>query len=459
MNAAFLPQPVADELLFGWLGRHRHYLGLPGTARHTELLFGTRSAVASPCLQGRLGDLCGRLPPPSDNPSRLLSDHSLFHYFTAFQTSSTIKMAKHDLIEDGGAKAFMKLGLAAFCVSARQTALRVCPECHRHQSGAVGIPTWLRSHQLPGSLVCSVHGLPLVTIPLRERGRHEFLCPPMDAPAQTPPAWNEGQRKILWEIACRQASLLDGTDRIRELPEWLPHYRELLASRALMRSASKVDHPALQDAVRNVLGDVLPFLPPACRNLEDGGWPSLLVRKHRKAMHPLFHVLISLVIDKTPTPANLAPLAASAPRRRTLGKLRRRTRKVDARRDWPAIDAEGCVRVRHASRRLLGVTPPVRMTFSAIERTAFSPGWLQKRRELVPLSYGLAKSEAESEADFLDRRLTYWADFLPGAADWEICRAAGIRDRRWPAAKRRLRQLHLVRSAAKLRNGLKPLYL
>lgn len=448
MKAAFLPQPVADELLFGWLGRHRHYLGLPGAARHTELLFGTRSAVVSPCLQGRLADLCGRLPPQSANPLRLLFDHSLFNYFTAFQTSSTIEVAIHELVENGGAKAFLKLGLAAFCVSPRQTALRVCAECHQQQRRTLGIPTWLRSHQLPGNLVCPVHGQPLVAIPLRERGRHEFLCPPMDAPHQTPPAWNEGQRRTLWEIACRQTSLLDGTDRVRELHEWLPYYREMLASRALMRSTSKVDHSALQDAVTNVLSDVLPFLPRACRNVGGGGWPSLLVRKHRKAIHPLFHVLMALVIDRTSKPAAQIPLAASAPRTKSSGQLRRSKRIAEARKDWPAIDAEGCARVSHACNRLLSVTPPVRVTFSAIEREAFSSGWLQKRRKLVPLSYGLAKRKAETEDAFLDRRLTYWTDSLPSAADWEVCRAAGLRVHRWPAAKRRLRQLRSVRSAA-----------
>ena len=448
MNTAFLPQPVSDELLFGWLARHRHYLGTPGAARHTELLFGTRSAVVSPCMQGRLGDLCKRLPDPMDDWVRLLMEHSLFPYFTAFQTPSTIRLAQKDLVNDGGAKAFMALGLAAFCISPRQTTLRACPECHRSQRRDLGIPTWLRAHQLPGSLVCNVHGLPLEAIPLRERGRHAFQAPPMDALAETEPVWDDGQSKILMEIARRQALLLCRPSQNREQDEWLPYYRELLASRSLMRSVSKVDHRALQHAVTDVLGDVLPFLPPACRKVGEGGWPSLIVRKHRRAMHPLFHELLGLVIDKTPTPVSLTPLVASAPRRKAPDLHRRGRRKAKARKDWSAIDAEGCVRVRHACTLLLSVSPPARLTFSLIEREAFSSGWLQKRQQLVPRSYSLAKSKAETEAGFLVRRLNYWDDCLPGAPDWEVCRAAGIRHRRWPAARRRLRQLRSMKSAA-----------
>ena len=448
MTIAFLPDPLEDELLFGWLARHRRYLGMPGAAKHTEMLFGTRFAVVSPCLQGRIADLCTRLPFGAGAADRMLRRHSLFPYYTAFQEPAIIEIARADLVEQGGAKAFMMLGLAAFCIPSRRTALDVCPECHWIQVSALGVPTWLRSHQLPGSLVCAVHGVPLEAMPLRGRGRHEFRTPTVDAPAETDPAWDIRQGNILMEIARREASLLDFSGHWRQLDEWLPYYRDLLASRGLMRSASKVDHPALRDAVTSALGDVLPLLPLPCRNIEEGGWPSLLVRKHRKAMHPLFHVLMDIVVDRTPAPTRLARLASSPPRRKTRTRLRRPGRKTAARRDWSAIDAEACVRVRHACGHLLRTSPPVRVTFSLIEQEAFSPGWLQKRSGLVSRSYALAKAMAETETAFLDRRLAYWNDRLPSAPDWEVCRVAGIRHRRWPEARGRLRHLRSSKSAA-----------
>jgi hypothetical protein len=79
VTCGFLPEPLADELLFGWLARHRLAIGGPVAAAHTRLLFGTRSAVAAPLLQGRLGDLSERLGVHGLTAGRLLADHTLSH--------------------------------------------------------------------------------------------------------------------------------------------------------------------------------------------------------------------------------------------------------------------------------------------------------------------------------------------------------------------------------------------
>jgi hypothetical protein len=450
MTNAFLPNLVEDELVFGWLARHRHYIGSPNAARHTELLFGSRSAVVSPLLQGRLADLCKCVDLAEDAPVHLLQRHSLFPYFTAFQEPQTINTAMTDLVEDGGAKAFMKLGIAAFCVTSDRASLRHCPHCHAEHLAAVGVPTWLRSHQLPGNLVCPEHGAPLVSIPLNGKGRHEFMLPPIEAPAGIAPSWSDTQHDLLLEIARRQAELLKHESVGREIEDWCPFYRDLLSTCGLMRSASKVDQPALREAVAQVLGDVLPLLPHPCRNIDEGGWPTLLVRKHRKAVHPLLHVLLSLVVERTPKPTSLKPLTSSPPRRIKAGSLSRKKRKVAPRTNWEALDREALTRIRHTCKCLLRVTPPRRLTFTLIEHEAFSPGWLQKRRTQLPQSYALAKASAEDSATFLDRRLAYWSSALVDAPDWEICRAAGLRHQRWPEAKSRLLHLRSMGSLGSL---------
>lgn len=446
MTNAFLPNPVEDELIFGWLARHRHYIGSPNAARHTQLLFGSRSAVVSPLLQGRLAELCKCVDLAAGPPVHLLRRHTLFPYFTAFQEPDTIKMATTDLVEDGGAKAFMKLGIAAFCVVSDRTSLRHCPHCHAAHVAAMGVPTWLRSHQLPGNLVCPVHAAPLVSIPLNGKGRHEFILPPVEPPGEINPAWSDMQHDLLLEIAHRQAELLKHENVGRKIEDWCPFYRDSLGTCGLMRSASKVDQPALRQAVARVLGDVLPLLPHPCRNIDEGGWPTLLVRKHRKAAHPLFHVLLSLVVERTPKPTSLKPLTSSPSRRMKAGSLSREKRKVAPRTDWEALDRAAITRIRHTCKCLLRVTPPRRLTFTLIELEAFSSGWLQKRRKQLPQSYALAKASAEDSATFLDRRLAYWSSALVDAPDWEIYRAAGLRYQRWPEAKSRL--LHLRSSGS-----------
>lgn len=437
MTLAFMPDRLPNELLFGWLARHRVLIGGPVAAAHTALLFGTRSAVASPCLQGRLGDLAHRIGVDGLNADQLLSDYTLFPYYTAFQDPRTTANARNALIETGGASVFVRLGLAAFSMGPRAGHLYVCSECHAKQVATAGMPTWLRSHQLPGNLVCDRHGRALFPSPLSDRGRHEFSLPPTSIPTPPEQAWSAGQRDVLIDIARRQAALLDSDTKGRPLEEWKPHYRELLASRGLMRSAAKVDHPRLAAAVDLSIGPVLALLPPPCRVVGNGGWPSLLVREHRKAMHPLFHTLMAIVVESTEAPRVRKRLTVSPPRRRPVAATRP-SRTAAKRIDWSEVERVSQVRIRHAHRLLLAAVPLCRITFSLIERTAFSNGWLRKRGHALPRSFALAENLAEDASAFLDRRLVHWGLAMPDAPVWQVCRAAGVRHQHWPEAAARL---------------------
>lgn len=435
-----MPDALHDELLFGWLGRQRWHMGMPSAAAHMAALFGERSAVPSPTLQGRLGVLAGRLGVPGLGARELLLRHTLFPYYTAYQDPLVTKDAERDLVEHGGGRAFMRLGLAAFSLGPRRGELMVCPDCHAEQLRAAGRPTWLRSHQLPGSMVCGRHGAALVAVPTGAAGRHEITSPPLRLPGGASASWDHEQGALLRAIATAQEALLRESPERRPLAAWKPFYRELLASRGLMRSASKADRAALGQAVGDVLGSVLPLLPAGCQKLGEEGWPALMVREHRKAMHPLFHVLMTLVIAGVPMPRKRRTLTSS-PRRRRGETDRRRSFTRRPRVDWPARDLDALARLREAKERLLGVTPLRQVTFGKLEKEAFSPGWLRKREHVLPRSNALASQLAEGECDFLDRRLLHWSQVLGDVPDWQICRAAGLRHERWPEARSRLRAL------------------
>jgi Tn7-like transposition protein D len=345
--------------------------------------------------------------------------------------------ARLSLIQTGGASVFLKLGMAAFVLASDAEHLNVCPECQAEHIDVVGAPTWLRAHQLPGSLVCHRHGAPLVRIPLRGRGRHEFVLPALVARKPADNDWSDRHRDVLLDVAVRQATLLSADPEARPIGEWKTFYRDLLASRGLMRSASKVDHARLAEAVQRALGAAIALLPPPCRQIGEGGWPSLLVREHRKAMHPLFHVLLRIVVERTDVPAAKRELRAS-PSRRLPVVAPRASRCRERRVDWSEVDRESQARLRHAHRLLVAQEPPRRVTFNLLERTAFTNGWLRKREHVLPRSFALAVSLAENDSAFLDRRLAYWAGRMEGAPSWQVCRAAGIRHQRWRDAELRL---------------------
>jgi hypothetical protein len=124
MTLAFMPDRLHDELLFGWLARHRALIGTPVAAAHAALLFGTRLAVASPCLQGRLGDLAHRIGVDGLDADRLLSENTLSPHYMAFQRPRTTADARNALIKTGRASVFMRLGLPACSMGPRMASTR-----------------------------------------------------------------------------------------------------------------------------------------------------------------------------------------------------------------------------------------------------------------------------------------------------------------------------------------------
>ena len=64
-----------------------------------------------------------------------------------------------------------------------------------------------------------------------------------------------------------------------------------------MRSRHRVDQVRLSGALSDFYAGVLRFLPPACGRLGPGGWPEQIVRTHRKAFHPLLHLMLQMFLE------------------------------------------------------------------------------------------------------------------------------------------------------------------
>jgi hypothetical protein len=191
------------------------------------------------------------------------------------------------------------LGVTASRIEAPKV-LRFCPACHADQIARSGERLWLRTHQLPGSVVCHVHGelLRRSRVYPRQVRRHHFVraddkvCP--DQPTAKIRA--SAQDRLL-DIAQRQAELCVAPPPARCLEEWMPMYRDRLADGGFMRSRHKVDQQRLVDAMRDHFGTAAAYLPLSCRSMDAGGWQEEMVRTHRRAMHPLLHVMMQSFLD------------------------------------------------------------------------------------------------------------------------------------------------------------------
>ncbi len=304
MRLPYFPQLQPDELLYSLLARHSRHIALAEPGGHMGLLFGRRATIPTIDLPGHLAELAARLDPSLGLDADSLIDRAtLFPYYAAYQAGEVRASIRADMREGNASKMHHRSGIVAFRVP-RPSMLRFCPDCLssrlRHGEEAY----WHRVHQVPGAVVCPVHGVALRESLVRPstQPRHGYVPATPDAcPDRAPPIVGVAggiATDALMALALEAASLLSTAGEPRRLAEWGDHYREKLETVGLMRSRHKVDQARLSEALLDHYRDVLAFLPEACGRLGIGGWPEQIVRTHRKAFHPLLHGMLRAFLSQ-----------------------------------------------------------------------------------------------------------------------------------------------------------------
>lgn len=296
---SYFPEIYPGELLHGVLSRwaRRSRVDSPGAA--AEVLFGDRHAIASWDLPGRLDELSARIPATlSLGSESLIARTTLEPYYTAFCSAETRSWVR-DAMRGSVASVHVRLGLTASRIS-RPKRAQYCPDCNRESLALHGELYWRRAHQLPGVLVCSEHCRPLLESPalLSRLGRHGYLlansdtCPEGGQPTCSP----GGGRALedLREVAASSADLLEQPPPPLSISDAAPRYRELARRAGLMLSPNRVDVSRLSGGFRVRFGSMLSHLEGTDPAGGGGdGWLVAMTRRHRKAMHPLLHILAS----------------------------------------------------------------------------------------------------------------------------------------------------------------------
>lgn len=309
-RVACFPHPIDGELLYGLLARHRHMAGSAPAAVHSDELFGRSAAVATFDLPGGLARLAGNLPVASGLGVGQLLARTMYPYYAAHQPDEVRAVAAGELCTGTAPAAHNRLGVNAFAIRPFE-ALRFCPQCIGEQVAGFGEGTWLAAHQAPGVVVCTRHGCLVetsgVTRPVA--GRHGYLRPQRglrDMRSRDAPTGLTGTR--LDVIAADTAALWTAPPDPVPLRDRRDAYRTRLDAIGLMRSPGKVDLRGLVGAFRAYWGPALGHLPDACQIGDYGGWLAAIVRTHRKAFHPLLHVMFDrFLLDADVVPADAGP--------------------------------------------------------------------------------------------------------------------------------------------------------
>lgn len=295
---AYFPIIYPGELLYSVLARYHRHVGAPGTMCTLEALFGDRMAVANFDLPGRLQLLADRIPAERKlSVDRIIDTLTLYPYFTAFEPPSLQTQVRNAMRRGDTANIHIRLGLVAFRIGCVEK-LRFCPDCAGEMLANYGELYWRLNHQLPSVLVCPEHGWPLLesTVSLSQCSRHGFV-------AAIPENCRHRARSMIAKIdhatlphlhrlARLSAELLDNPPTPRTFSGWTKFYRSRMFETGLARSVSTMNQQRLDADFRSFYGRTLELLPGVDSSVGfSGNWLAAMVRKHRNANHPLYHLL------------------------------------------------------------------------------------------------------------------------------------------------------------------------
>lgn len=301
---AYFPEIYPRELLYSVVARYHRHTGTPSSSHTLEALFGRRLIVASLDLPGHIQALADRLPATVGwTADRIVDELTLLPYYTAYQTAAVRRLARCSMIRGASSGLITRLGMAAFGLQ-HITTLRFCRLCRQDMQSSHGECYWRRDHQLPGVLVCPDHGcsLQVSTVSLVEIGRHEFVASdqrvcPSDAPMLV---CNLNQKVMadLKRLAQISRDVLEHPGPPKSRQRWTQHYRVNMDKAGCSYSLKRVDQRRLREQFSFHHRNVLPELTRLCHDRwQSLGWLAAIVRKHRKAFHPLHHLLVQDFLD------------------------------------------------------------------------------------------------------------------------------------------------------------------
>jgi len=435
------PTPVPGELLYGVLARHGLLIGSPNDAWHATELFGRRHAVASFDLPSHLNALAARLPSSTRLNAEALLTHTLFHFYTAFQTVEGRSSGRDDMLVRQFPNSHLRLGVNAFSISANQ-ALRYCAECIVEQNALLTFSTWMVVHQLPGVPICSMHGCLLEnsSVTRTSVGKHGYVAlSPTNCPNVIAKKPKQQAGFLLTDLARRAVAIATTLRPAHSLHHWREHYTGRLLKLGMMRSPHSANQNVMNEKLSSYWGPALSYLPPPCAKFCEQGWSSAMVRRHRKVMHPLFHLMMESFLEHLEAGGSILAISThvTTATKQNAGLLS--TNPQTGRRpriDWRAIDVDLVRRVRAEAAHLRMLDPPVRVRAAEIERRIRKRGWFVKRKYKVPSAVRALAAEHETLDAFRLRRIDHWVRVLgPKCQAWEVMRAAGLTSEHLPTIR------------------------
>src|SRR5205085_588502 len=248
-------------------------------------------------LPSHLIALVRNLPPLSKHTVEgLIQNHTLYPFYSPFLLPEKAELIYNSMREHAWGDIHTRAGIMASSLPA-PNCLRFCPVCLREDQERYGETYWHRLHQAPGVVVCHTHSTFLQDSGVAARGanKHEFI--PADENSGSPKLrrLNHGRETFKHLVALAQDVewlLNNGLPPIVSA-QLQQKYKSLLIDKKLATTTGYVRQAELVHCFSSFFGgDLLKLLDSDVSYGRESNWLSNIVRKHRKAFHPLRHLLL-----------------------------------------------------------------------------------------------------------------------------------------------------------------------
>lgn len=158
---SFFPTLYPDELLYSTLARY-HIRSGNKSFKQTDLeLFGYSSQqICKITLNNNLNYLVKNLPFRSQQTvENLLQNHTLYPFYATFLTPQEAWLLKNSMSKKLSCSILDVAKVATNSSGDAKKFLKFCPDCLEKDTQKYGEPYWHRIHQVPGILVCPIHGV------------------------------------------------------------------------------------------------------------------------------------------------------------------------------------------------------------------------------------------------------------------------------------------------------------
>jgi hypothetical protein len=298
---AYFPKPYPGEILYSVLARLWMHIGQPKPRAFMELILGRKNASATFDFPGHLDQLVQRVPFDALQTDRVIDELTLFPYYTAFEPPDMRAALRKGMKTGRLNTTRARSGLQAYAVG-RTGELRYCPGCSAQMYEAYGEMYWRREHQIPGVLVCPVHHQSLCTCSIARSSSCYLPASPDVCPGEAPaivPSSHWDVMPHLERLALLSRRVLEMPPPARTLKGWQAHYVQLLRSTDLSLSKWMTDQQLLNAQLCHFYGRTLELLPNVMEGETlRGNWLTNMVRNDRRAVHPLYHLLLQDFLDQ-----------------------------------------------------------------------------------------------------------------------------------------------------------------